>query len=169
MLSARRFTKSYRGTYVFRDLSLNVNHGEVVFIVGNSGMWTKSSWTIVIPSNLLIFYCSGCGKSTFLRLLADLEPCDSGELMLDGVPREMFLATVWRTKVAYVPQARVRGTGTPLDAFARAQTFKARRGGETRDFAAIARSVGLDDELLHRPWAVLSGGKIALANSNNAY
>ncbi|MDP3478027.1 ATP-binding cassette domain-containing protein, partial [Hydrogenophaga sp.] len=30
---------------------------------------------------------SGCGKSTTLRLLAGLEPCDGGSILIDGVDR----------------------------------------------------------------------------------
>ncbi len=27
---------------------------------------------------------SGCGRSTILRMVADIEPCDQGEILIDG-------------------------------------------------------------------------------------
>lgn len=93
---------------------------------------------------------------------------------MDGIPHDTFAPVVWRARVAYVTQARVRVSGTPLELFTRATHFKARRGEQTRDYVEIARNVGLEDELLNRPWSELSGGMflilfgyIVVTNSNN--
>ena len=51
------------GRPVLQELSLEVNHGELFFLLGPSG----------------------CGKSTLLRILAGLEKQDSGSIKFDGV------------------------------------------------------------------------------------
>jgi phosphate-transporting ATPase len=45
---------------------------------------------------------SGAGKTLLLRALADLDP-SSGEVTLDGTPREKMPAPQWRRRVGYVP------------------------------------------------------------------
>lgn len=44
---------------------------------------------------------SGSGKSLFLRMLADLDPCQ-GTVTLDGVSRANMSAPAWRRRVVYV-------------------------------------------------------------------
>ena len=55
---------------------------------------------------------SGSGKSLFLRALADLDPHEVGEVVLDGRPRDAFPPEVWRARVLYVHQSGVRLPGT---------------------------------------------------------
>lgn len=55
----RRFNN---GSRAFRPIDVTINKGDVVGILGTSG----------------------CGKSTFLRVLAGLDPIDKGEIILDG-------------------------------------------------------------------------------------
>ena len=57
-LAATRLSKSYGGLAVLDGIDLRVDSGEVVTVLGPSG----------------------CGKSTLLRLLAGLEPPDSGQV-----------------------------------------------------------------------------------------
>ncbi|WP_018876597.1 ATP-binding cassette domain-containing protein [Thioalkalivibrio sp. ALE31] len=45
---------------------------------------------------------SGSGKSLLLRALADLDP-NTGEVMLNGQPRDAMAPVDWRRRVAYVP------------------------------------------------------------------
>ena len=45
---------------------------------------------------------SGAGKSILLRAIVDLDP-NSGEVSLDGVPREAIPAPLWRRQIVYVP------------------------------------------------------------------
>lgn len=61
-LQVKNLKKSYGGTAVLRDISFDVEKGEVVAVLGRSG----------------------CGKSTLLRCLNGLEPIDGGEIYLDG-------------------------------------------------------------------------------------
>lgn len=63
-IDAKYLTQVYRdGTYGLDDLSVNIDSGEFVTVVGESG----------------------CGKTTLLRVLAGLEKIASGELYLNGV------------------------------------------------------------------------------------
>jgi ABC-type Fe3+/spermidine/putrescine transport system ATPase subunit len=61
-LSIRGITKSFGRTTVLRDISLEVQSGDLFFILG----------------------ASGCGKSTLLRILAGLERADTGTIMVEG-------------------------------------------------------------------------------------
>jgi len=64
MLEARNLWKNYGDTVVLERLNLSVAEGEFVTLVG----------------------ASGCGKSTFLKLLLGTETASRGSLLLDGVP-----------------------------------------------------------------------------------
>lgn len=74
-LAVRQLQSSYAG-----PISLDLAAGECVAIVGESGS----------------------GKSVFMRMIADLDPC-LGEVMLDGVARETWPASIWRSMVIYQP------------------------------------------------------------------
>jgi nitrate/nitrite transport system ATP-binding protein len=62
ILSLRNVSKSYGSTHVLDDISLDIEPGEVVVIVG----------------------FSGAGKSTLISLLCGLEQPDSGEVVFKG-------------------------------------------------------------------------------------
>ena len=63
MIETRRLSKVYsRGLYALRDLTLNVEKAEFVFLTGPSG----------------------AGKSTFLRLLLMQERPTEGEVFVNG-------------------------------------------------------------------------------------
>ncbi len=59
-----RVNKWFGQVHVLRDVSLTIHRGEVVVVVGPSGS----------------------GKSTLCRAINRLEPIDSGEIRVDGVP-----------------------------------------------------------------------------------
>lgn len=62
MLEIRSITKSFAGVQVLRDLSLDIQRGEIFTLLG----------------------ASGCGKTTLLRILAGLERPDQGRLLFNG-------------------------------------------------------------------------------------
>jgi ABC-type polar amino acid transport system ATPase subunit len=59
----RHAQKSFGDVEVLKDISLNVDRGQIVGIIGSSGS----------------------GKSTLLRAINDLDPLSGGEVWLDGV------------------------------------------------------------------------------------
>ncbi|MGB3597044.1 MAG: ATP-binding cassette domain-containing protein, partial [Pseudomonas neustonica] len=64
MIEVNNLGKSYDGNPVLERLNVKVKEGEFVTLVG----------------------ASGCGKSTFLKMLLGTESPTSGELLLDGKP-----------------------------------------------------------------------------------
>ena len=62
ILELRDIRKSFGSNAILKDLSLSVQKGEVVVILGSSG----------------------CGKSTLLRCINGLESIQSGDILLDG-------------------------------------------------------------------------------------
>ncbi len=81
----RNIAKSFGPVEVLRDLSLSVEHGEFVVLLG----------------------ASGCGKSTLLRMTAGLETISGGEILIGGVlmnevhPRERNIAMVFQNYALY--------------------------------------------------------------------
>ncbi|MFC5301079.1 ABC transporter ATP-binding protein [Azospira restricta] len=87
MLEINRLCRSFNGRQVLRDVSLCLQPGEYVAIVGESGV----------------------GKSTLLNLVAGLDRPDGGRLVLDGVDYatldEEALTRLRRDRLGFVFQA----------------------------------------------------------------
>ena len=64
MIEAKNLWKNYGDNVVLENLNLNVAEGEFITMVG----------------------ASGCGKSTFLKLLLGTETASRGQLLIDGQP-----------------------------------------------------------------------------------
>lgn len=62
MLELKNVKKSYDGTPVLKDISLNIGNGEIVSILGPSG----------------------CGKTTLLNLILGIVDADGGQIVFDG-------------------------------------------------------------------------------------
>lgn len=137
--------KRYGEREVLHGLNLNVTPGEFVAIVGRSG----------------------CGKSTFLRLLAGLEKATNGAIALDGISstgihsdaRIMFQDArllPWRTVIQNVALGLSKDSrAAALDALRevgladRADEWPANLSGGQRQRVALARA------LVHQPRLLL--------------
>lgn len=86
LLACRRLT---RRPWI-RDRDLALEPGEIVCLSGPSGS----------------------GKTLFLRALADLDPFESGEVLLDGTSRADTPPARWRRQVGYVPARPPRFEGS---------------------------------------------------------
>ena len=67
LLEARTLTKSFPGVRALKGVSLTVQRGEVLAVIGENG----------------------AGKSTLMKILAGVQRADSGEILLDGQPVEL--------------------------------------------------------------------------------
>ena len=67
MLEIKNLAKAFDERVIFKDMDLTINDGEVLSIVGPSGI----------------------GKTTFLCILAGLLPADRGELILNNEPLDI--------------------------------------------------------------------------------
>jgi putative ABC transport system ATP-binding protein len=87
MLDIDKLTRSFGGRTVLRQLSLQLQPGEYVAIVGESGV----------------------GKSTLLNLIAGLDRADAGRMSLDGIDYATLdddaLTRLRREKLGFVFQA----------------------------------------------------------------
>lgn len=82
MLELVNISKSYEKNHVLKNISLTVNTGEVVTIIGKSGT----------------------GKSTLLRCINMLEKTDAGSIFLDGVDISTCNVCQIRQKIGMVFQ-----------------------------------------------------------------
>jgi len=145
-LEAHRIVKSYpvggRSLTVLRDLDLEVEAGEMVAIVGASGV----------------------GKSTLLHVLGGLDRVDQGQIAIDGLelttlPDAQVVAFRNR-RVGFVFQFHhLLPEFTALENAEMPMRIARMPMAEARSRAqALLRRVGLDERLTHRP-GTLSGGE----------
>lgn len=94
-LEVRELEVSYGLRPALRGLSLTVNAGEVVGLIGPNG----------------------CGKTTLIRAVSRLVPWQRGEILLDGLPGAGLSRAALARRVAVVPQKPVLPVGyTGLEA-----------------------------------------------------
>jgi lipoprotein-releasing system ATP-binding protein len=128
--------------HVLRGLNLSVERGEMVAIVGASGV----------------------GKSTLLHLLGGLDTIDAGRITIGphdlGAMRDQALVAFRNGHVGFVFQFHhLLPEFTALENAEMPLRIARRPPGETRSRAeAMLRRVGLGDRLTHRP-GMLSGGE----------
>ncbi len=131
----------YGGREVLRDVTLKVDPGEVVAILG----------------------ANGSGKSTLVRTVVGLVPASAGSIELFGVPQKRF--SDW-SRIGYVPQRMGAGSGVPATVgevvasgrLARRGVFRLPRAADREAVRAALTDVGLLDRI-NDPVATLSGGQ----------
>ena len=84
ILEVRNIAKSFDGNQVLRDISFDVEQGQVVAVIGPSGS----------------------GKSTLLRCINQLEKADGGEMTVDGT--KMFHTDETKNKIVYASKQELR-------------------------------------------------------------
>ncbi len=92
---------------------------------------------------------SGAGKSVFLRMLADLDPCE-GEVTLKGTGRATWTGPEWRRQVVYLAAEPAWWEPTPRPHFTPATQATVE---------ATLQALGLSSALLDQPLAQLSTGQ----------
>ena len=141
MVALRGVQKHFGALHVLRDVDLEVAAGEVVVVIGPSGS----------------------GKSTLCRTINRLEPIDSGEVLVDGVPVPAEGAALARLRadVGMVFQSfDLFAHKTVLDNLCLAPVM-VRGTSKTQARAeamALLERVGIADKAGHFP-AQLSGGQ----------
>lgn len=160
-VTLHRISKRFGGTEVLRDVTLEVADGEFLAILGPSG----------------------CGKSTLLRILAGLEGCNSGSVILgdedvtERAAKSRNLAMVFQSYALYPHMSVRQNIGLPLElrrlsAWQRVPVLGRLSGGEVRrgiaaEVSRVAGTLALETLLDRRP-SQLSGGqrqRVALARA----
>ena len=157
-LSIRNLKKSFGNLAVCKDISIDIEPGELVCMIG----------------------ASGSGKSTLLRCINLLEPIDGGEILLDGqdisepgldpdpvrqrvgmvfqafnlFPHMNVLKnlTIAQTRIRKVPKDRAREKALALlerfDLADKADAWPDSLSGGQQQRVAIARALAMDPEVL---------------------
>ncbi len=85
MLKIKRLVVRYGGAECIRDISININRGEIVTIIGSNG----------------------AGKTTVLRTISGLKRVQSGEVVFQGENIEQILPqNIVKMGIGHVPQGR---------------------------------------------------------------
>ncbi len=141
IIALRHVDKHYGALHVLKDISLSVDKGEVVVIIGPSGS----------------------GKSTLCRTINRLETIDSGEILIEGVPlpQEGRQLAALRSRIGMVFQSfNLFSHMTVLDNLILAPTgvLKMNRKAAKEEAMALLDRVGVADQA-HKLPAQLSGGQ----------
>ncbi len=139
MIAFNHIHLSFNGKKVLDDLSLAVERGEKVVILGKSGS----------------------GKSSLFSLLLGFQEPDAGEIFFAG--RRVDEKSVWevRRKVAYIDQDVSLGSGTIFDLLDFIARLKANLhlGQIRKEADELRHYFGLSDEVLNKNIEELSGGE----------
>lgn len=155
MIQAVNINKSYGALHVLQDVTLTIDQGEVVSIVG----------------------ASGAGKTTLLQILGTLDRADSGSVVYGDVDvtklKEKELARFRNERIGFVFQAHhllpefTAEENVMIPALIRGDSQEAAR----RRAKELLELLNLADRTAHKP-AALSGGEcqrvaVARALMNN--
>lgn len=142
MIQAEHICKSYGNLQVLKDVSLTIQQGEVVSIVG----------------------ASGAGKTTLLQIIGTLDRPDSGRVLIDGtdVTRlgERQLAAFRNQKIGFVFQFHnLLPEFTALENVCMPALIGGRTIAEAeKEASELLQFLNLSDRATHKP-SELSGGE----------
>jgi len=142
MLTAKNIVKSYGNLQVLKGVSLEINKGEIVSIIGSSG----------------------AGKSTLLHIIGTLDFPDAGEILLDGQRVDLLkgkkLAAFRNRHMGFVFQFHhLLPEFTALENVCIPGWLAGKKKKETEARAkALLTTLGLKDRIENKPNA-LSGGE----------
>lgn len=152
MIEAKNLWKEYGDNVVLEQVNIKVEEGEFITIVGTSG----------------------CGKTTFLRMLLGIEQATRGDLLLDGKPFPDEPGEdrgIVFQKYSVFPHLTVLKNTMLAAEFEQAPVFGKLFGSKRKqaesDAREILHSVGLDNSLNRYPHE-LSGGmqqRLAIAQA----
>ncbi len=150
VIELKNIEKHFDSLYVIKNVSLKVNKGEVVVIIGPSGS----------------------GKSTLCRTINRLETIDSGEILIDGerIPEEGKDLARLRSEVGMVFQSfNLFAHMTILEnvMLAPLDVLKMNKAQAKKEALELLRRVGVESQAEKYP-AQLSGGqqqRVAIARS----
>ncbi|MBR2333227.1 MAG: ABC transporter ATP-binding protein [Rikenellaceae bacterium] len=151
MVKVSNVKKSFGNLEVLKNVSLEVNAGKVVAIVG----------------------ASGAGKTTLLQIIGTLSACDSGEVIVDernisGL-NDKELSALRNTKIGFVFQFHhLLAEFSALENVALPGYIAGRDKSEVEKQAVeLLRAVGMEHRMEHKP-TELSGGeqqRVAIARA----
>ena len=149
-IEIKELSFSYDSKPFIDNLDLKINDGEMVGIIGNTG----------------------CGKSTFVRLIAGLIKSDSGKIIIDGddITNKKFNKKILRRKLGIVfqfPEMQLFEQTIEKDIFFGLKQYKLTYDEKYKRAKEALELLGLDfDRIKDKSPLALSGGekrKIAVA------
>lgn len=142
MIEARNLTFSYSDRQALADVSLKVEHGELLGLIGPNGS----------------------GKSTLLKCLCGILAPQQGEVLLEGKPLKAFGRREVAQRIAVVPQDSIFGlnfTAYEVVLLGRTPYLERMQLERTSDHEAVRRAMEKTDcwELKDRRIWEISGGE----------
>ena len=151
-----------------RPTTIRVDNVSKIFGRGDEAVTALDGVSFDVPQGSFVSLLgpSGCGKSTMLRLLAGLQECSSGEIVVEGCsPVEMRkrreFGIVFQQPVLFDWRTVEQNVALPLQIMGRSRDEIKERTAE------LLALVGLSGFRKHRPWQ-LSGGmqqRVAIARA----
>ena len=146
IISSEEISKIYRDEFTgieFRDVSFSYRHllKEQSPDVVDNPVFEHLDVKIHKGDCIALTGHSGCGKSTFLKLLMDLYTIDAGKIAIQLIRKEAELSAAWRHLYAYVPQGNQLMSGTIRDTV----TFREREDRQDEKIWKALRIAGAEE------------------------